>query len=194
MLRFTEGSSPATGIIVCGPKCSVKTVRLTPKYAAAERILAELVSLATGQCRPPLILNNHCRVCEFQQSCREEAKKQDNLSLLHRMTEKTIRQYNRKGIFTVSQLSYTFHPRRRSKRAKARGRPHSYPLQAMAIRDPKVYVLDLPTLTPADTQVFIDMEGDPAGHSVYLIGLLVVCHGQETCYSFWADTAPCRDT
>jgi predicted RecB family nuclease len=188
VLRFTEGSSPATGIIVCGPNCSIKTVRLTPKYAAAERILTELVSIATGQYRPPLILNNHCRACEFQQSCREDAKKQDNLSLLHRMTEKTIRQYNRKGIFTVNQLSYTFHPRRRSKRAKARGWLHSYPLQAMAIRDHKVYVLDLPTLTPADTQVFIDMEGDPAGHFVYLIGLLVVGHGQEKCYSFWADT------
>ena len=58
----------------------------------------------------------------------------------------------------------------------------------MAIRDHKVYALDLPTITLADTQVFIDMEGDPAGHSVYLIGLLVVCHGKETCYSFWADT------
>ena len=50
------------------------------------------------------------------------------------MTGKTIRQYNYKGIFTINQLSYTFHPRRKSKRAKARGRPHSYPLQAMAIR------------------------------------------------------------
>jgi predicted RecB family nuclease len=58
----------------------------------------------------------------------------------------------------------------------------------MAIRDHKVYVLDLPTLTPADTPVFIDMEGDPAGHFVYLIGLLVVWHGQEKCYSFWGDT------
>jgi predicted RecB family nuclease len=187
-LRFAQASCPATGIIVYGPNCSFKTVWLTPKYPAAERIMAELLSLATGQRRPPLILNNHCRACEFQLSCREEAKKQDNLSLLHRMTEKTIRQYNRKGIFTVNQLSYTFHPRRRSKRAKVSGRPHSYPLQAMAIRDHKVYVLDLPTLASADTQVFIDMEGDPAGHFVYLIGLVIIGHGQEMCYSFWADT------
>ena len=187
-LRFTEGSSPATGIVVYGANCSLKTVRLTSKYATAEQIMAELVSVASGKSRPPLILNNHCQACEFQQRCLAEAKKQDNLSLLNRMTEKTIGRYNRKGIFTVNQLSYTFHPRRRSKRAKARGHPHSYPLQAMAIRDHKVYVLDLPTLTRADTQVFIDMEGDVAGHFVYLIGLLVVCHGQETCHSFWADT------
>jgi len=118
----------------------------------------------------------------------DEAKQQGNLSLLHRMTDKTIRQYNHKGIFTVNQLSYTFRPRRKSKRAKASGRPHSYPLQAMAIRDQKVYVLDLPALASAETQVFIDMEGDPDGHFVYLVGLLVVRNGQETRYSFWADT------
>ncbi|MGA2988581.1 MAG: hypothetical protein ABSG32_32880 [Terriglobia bacterium] len=108
------------------------------------------------------------------------------------MTDKTIRQYNHKGIFTVNQLSYTFHPRRKSKRAKAwgrpRGRPHSYALQAMAIRDQKVYVLDLLVLASADTQVFIDMEGDPDGRFVYLIGLLVVHDGQEMCHSFWADS------
>jgi predicted RecB family nuclease len=188
VLRLTGGSSPATGIVVHGPTCSTKFVRLTPKYAAAQRILAELVSFADGECRPPLILNNHCPACEFQSRCKEEAKAQDNLSLLNRMTEKTIRQYNRKGIFTVNQLSYTFHPRRRSKRAKAHGRPHSYPLQALALRDQKVYVLNPPTFAHADTQVFIDMEGDTNGHFVYLIGLLVVCHGQEKCYSFWAET------
>lgn len=188
LLRLVQGSCPATGIVVHGANCSLKRVGLTPKYPAIERIMAELLSLATGQCRPPLILNSHCPACEFQQSCMDEAKKQDNLSLLHRMTDKTIRQYNHKGIFTVNQLSYTFHPRRKSKRAKARGRPHSYPLQAMAIRDQKVYVLDLPVLASADTQVFIDMEGDPYGRFVYLIGLVVVRDGQETCHSFWADT------
>ena len=184
VLRLVHGSCPATGIVVHGANCSFKTVGLTPKYPAIERIMAELASLATGQCRPPLILNSHCPACEFQQSCMDEAKKQGNLSLLHRMTDKTIRQYNHKGIFTVNQLSYTFHPRRKSKRAKARGRPHSYPLQAMAIRDQKVYVLDLPVLASADTQVFIDMEGDPDGRFVYLIGLLIVRDGQETCHSF----------
>jgi predicted RecB family nuclease len=174
VLGLVQGSCPATGIVVHGTNCSLTTVQLTPKYPAAERIVAELVSVATGQCRPPLILNSHCPACEFQQSCMDEAKKQDNLCLLHRMTEKTIGQYNHKGIFTVNQLSYTFHPRRKSKRAKARGYPHSFPLQAMAIRDQKVYVLDFPLLASADTQAFIDMEGDPDGRFVYLIGLLVV--------------------
>jgi predicted RecB family nuclease len=188
LLRLVQGSWPVTGIVVHGANCSVKTVALTPKYPAIERITGELASLAAGQCRPPLILNSHCPACEFQESCMDEAKQQGNLSLLHGITDKTIQQYSHKGIFTVNQLSYTFHPRRKSKRAKARGHPHSYPLQAMAIRDRKVYVLDFPVLASADTQVFIDMEGDADSRFVYLIGLLVAHDGQETSYSFWADT------
>src|SRR5207253_6322357 len=84
-------------------------------------------------------------------------------------------------------LSYTFHLRRHSKRAKATGRSHNLPLQAMAIRDQKVYVLDPPELTLADTLVFIDIEGDPDSRFVYLIGMLVVRDGQETYQSFWVD-------
>jgi predicted RecB family nuclease len=103
------------------------------------------------------------------------------------MSAKAIRQYHSKGIFTVHQLSYTFHPRRHSKRAKATGRSHNLPLQAMAIRDQKVYVLDPPELNLADTLVFIDIEGDPDSRFVYLIGMLVVRDGQETYQSFWAD-------
>jgi hypothetical protein len=53
LLRLAHGSSPATGIVVHGANCSLKTVRLTPKYPAIERIMAELVSLTTGQYRPP---------------------------------------------------------------------------------------------------------------------------------------------
>jgi hypothetical protein len=64
LLSLAHGSSPATGIVVHGTNCSLKTVRLTPKYPAIERIMTELVSLTTGQCRPPLILNSHCPACE----------------------------------------------------------------------------------------------------------------------------------
>jgi predicted RecB family nuclease len=80
-LRLVEGSWPATGIIVHGTNCSLKTVQLTPKYPAVERIVADLVSLAAGQNRPALILGNNCRSCEFQQFCMDEAKNRDNLTL-----------------------------------------------------------------------------------------------------------------
>jgi hypothetical protein len=162
-------------------------MRLTPKYPKVELIAATLAKIAEEGKQIPLLLNKNCATCEFQSRCLAEAKEQDNLTLLNRMTEKTVQQYARKGIFTVTQLSYTFHPRRQSKRAKARTRPHSFALQALAIREQKIYILAPPHLPPAETRLFIDMEGVPNGSFVYLIGLLVQQKDREQSYSFWAD-------
>ncbi len=63
------------------------------------------------------------------------------------MTPKSIRQYERKGIFTVKQLSYLFKPRKRKKRAK--NPPpitHNIELQALAIRTDKIYLQEIPSL------------------------------------------------
>jgi predicted RecB family nuclease len=65
---------------------------------------------------PPVILNKHCPTCHFRKGCLEQAEKDDDLSLLDRITPKTIRQYHKRGIFTVTQLSYVFKPRRSRKR------------------------------------------------------------------------------
>jgi hypothetical protein len=48
--------------------------------------------------------------------------------------------YRSKGIFTVTQLSYTFRPRRTPKRAKSPGRLRYPALQALAIRENTVYI------------------------------------------------------
>jgi predicted RecB family nuclease len=139
VLERVQGHYPTAGIIVHGPQYSLRSVCLTSKYPRVELAAAALTTIATKDEQMPLLLNNYCSTCEFQSNCRAEAKKQDNLTLLNRMTGKAVKQYARKGIFTVTQLSYTFHPRRQSKRAKIHGRPHSFALQALAIRDQKIY-------------------------------------------------------
>jgi len=53
-----------------------------------------------------------------------EALENDDLSLLSGMTEKERKKLHGKGIFTVTQLSYTFCPRRRAKRL--RDKPEKY--------------------------------------------------------------------
>jgi predicted RecB family nuclease len=184
VLQLLQKDYPPTGIVVYGAGYSMRSVCLKPNYRKVELIVAAL----TTEQQAPLLLNTHCGNCEFQSRCLAEAKKQDNLTLLNRMTEKSVRQYARKGIFTLTQLSYTFHPRRQSKRAKARGRPHSFALQALAIREQKIYVLTPPDLPQVETRVFIDMEGAPDGSFIYLIGLLVQKGEHEQSYAFWADT------
>ena len=69
---------------------------------------------------PRLMLNDHCQVCEFRQRCHCQALKEDNLSLLRAVGEKEVKAFARKGIFTITQLSHTFRPRRKGKRCARR--------------------------------------------------------------------------
>ena len=84
---------------------------------------------------PSLILNKNCPACQFRNLCREKAVQEDNLSLLDGIsTQKAINKYEKKGLFTVKQLSYTFKPRKRKKRAKNPPPTiHKPELQALAV-------------------------------------------------------------
>jgi hypothetical protein len=105
------------------------------------------------------------------------------------MTAKAIQKYNKRGIFTVQQLSYLFKPRRkRKKRKNPEPIKHSLELQALAIREQKIYIQEIPEITQQPVELFLDMEGIPDQRFYYLIGLLI-CEGKNsTQYSFWADS------
>ena len=75
------------------------------------------------------------------------------------MGEKELKRYNRKGIFTLTQLSCTFRPRKRGKRVKRSGYNHYPALQALAIREKKVHVYGTPDIPRKPVQVFLDAEG-----------------------------------
>ena len=64
---------------------------------------------------PEVILNAHCPVCQFRDQCIATAEKADSLTLLDRMTPKLIRQLHKKGIFTITQLSYLFRPTKKKR-------------------------------------------------------------------------------
>src|SRR5262249_47676529 len=115
------------------------------------------------------------------------ARSEDNISLLRGMSEKEVRKLIRKGIFTVTQLSCTFRPRRSSKRAGRSVQPHYHALQALAVREKKVHVLGTPVLPAKSTDVYFDIEGDSERSFVYLLGVIVVNGGTEERYSCWAD-------
>ncbi|WP_242055315.1 TM0106 family RecB-like putative nuclease [Nostoc flagelliforme] len=139
---------------------------------------------------PPVILNKHCPTCQFQTLCREKAEQENNLSLLDRISPKAIYKYNRRGIFTIHQLSYLFKPRKSKKKGKI---TKSYlkdnlELQALAIRENKIYVQVLPEVSRKKMELFLDIEGIPDEHFHYLIGLLVCQESACVYHSFWADT------
>ena len=80
--------------------------------------------------RPTPVLNKHCSECEFQARCRQKAIEKDDLSLLSRMTEKERKKFNSKGFFTITQLSYTFRPRRRPKRLVVKREKYHHSLES----------------------------------------------------------------
>jgi predicted RecB family nuclease len=110
------------------------------------------------------------------------------------MGEKELRKLNRKGIFTIAQLSCIFRLRKRGKRVKRHNQPHSFALQASAIRDKKIYVLKPPPIPSSPVRIYLDIEGNSERTFVYLLGMIVDDRGTETRYSFWADRPEDEET
>ena len=138
--------------------------------------------------RPSIFLNKHCLICQFHDACRSKAVEDDHLSLLDRATLKIISKYGKKRIFTVKQLSYVFKPRKRRKDNKRSILIHNIELQALALREKKIFVQTLPTISRQPTELFIDIEGIPDQQFYYLFGLLIKESDTSSFYSFWAES------
>ena len=186
-LARVQGLRPAVGLVARSSEGRLGKARLDTKvYRQAELVLAELERLREGGEPPRLTLNGHCQQCEFRQRCRKQAEQADDISLLGGVGEKELRRYNRKGIFTLTQLSCTFRPRKKSKRSTHQSK-RQHALHAMAIRDRRIYVFGTPDIPESPVQVYLDLEGLPDDGLVYLVGMVVVQGDTETRFSFWAD-------
>jgi predicted RecB family nuclease len=192
-LSRLQGRAPGSGVIWHGQECLAARVQLNADPRNAERLLEELRLMQGTEAPPRLVLNDHCAVCEFRCRCQEQAAHEDNLSLLRSMTEKEVKAYARKSILTVTQLAHTFRPRRKGKRAPHRADRHSHPLQALAVRDKKVYVFGTPQAPTSPVRVYLDIEGLPEEGFDYLVGLIVAEGEKVERYSFWADTRDQED-
>jgi predicted RecB family nuclease len=187
ILGIVQGRDPACGILIHGRGCETRRPKLQPGGRQARRALEELKELRGGGTLPRLTLNGHCQVCEFRQRCRAEATAKDDLSLLRGMSQKEIEKHRKRGIATVTQFSHSYQPGRRGKRRAAKARKHDHALQALALREKKVYVLDAPAIPQGSVALYLDVEGLPDQGFDYLIGLVAVSGGTCTTYSFWAD-------
>jgi len=189
VLSEVLGRDVGLGKIIHGDDRSTLKVKTSVLASEVRKLISKMTTLISDDSPPDLILNRHCAECEFRDGCRQKAIETDDLSLLSAMTEKERSRYRSKGIFTVNQLSYTFRPRKTPKRAKNPAKPHYLALQALSIRENKVYIHGDSRLPASECKVFLDIEGLPDSDFYYLIGALFVINGQETFRSFWADNA-----
>lgn len=189
VLGQVQNQLPAAGIIMGADGQAYKV-----GMESADRTLIPIIKALrqwTGSAPstpPPVLLNKHCPTCQFRKGCVEHAEKVDDLSLLDRITPKTIRQYHKKGIYTITQLSYVFKPRRSRKRRTKAPVSFKVELQALALRTGKIYIQELPTLIRHEVELFLDLEGIPDQNFHYLIGLLINEQGNRSYHAFWANT------
>ena len=117
-----------------------KRVKLDPLYSGISKAVDALCEWTRQPpSEPPaLVMGKQCQTCEFRDYCHAEAEKADSLFLLDKMTPKVAAKYQKKGIFTLTQLSYVYRPRRRRKGRKQDSAQFNVELQALAIREKKI--------------------------------------------------------
>lgn len=113
VLSPIAGHEVSVGKIIHGDDYRTLKVKVAPLLSRARKLATSFTELVGGRTPPDIVLNRHCGECEFRDGCRTQAIAKDDLSLLANMTQKERRAFRDQGIFTVTQLSYTFRPRRR---------------------------------------------------------------------------------
>jgi predicted RecB family nuclease len=186
-LSASQGQPPDVARIVHGAGHKALRVKVQPLLDEVRAVLAEIRAARAEPNPPRVTLNGHCNICEFRSACRRDAEAVDDLSLLRGMSATELEKHRKRGIATVTQLSYTYQPGRRGKRRAGKARKHDHALQALAIREKKVYVLDSPAVPQGGVALYLDIEGIPDLGFEYLFGLLAVKGGVSTEFSFWAD-------
>lgn len=181
------GQKVILGRVIHGDDHTMVTVRISPLAGEVRKHLEGMTALLSSPSPPDLFLIRHCAECPFQARCRHKALEKNDLSLLSGMTVKERKKLHNKGVFTVTQLSYTFRPRRRPKRLRDKRDKYHHALKALAIREKKIHIVGTPELKIEGTPVYLDVEGLPDRDFYYLIGLRYGNGDSGIQHSLWAD-------
>ena len=187
VLWTVSGQAPRFGKIIHGRERASAKVEVAGLLDMAKTVVGKIAAQHARHAPPPLMLNQHCAACEFQARCRQVAVEKDDLSLLSGMTAKEMQKQHSKGIFSVTQLSYTFRARRKPKRLVSKPDKYSHALRALALRERKIYVTGTPALQLQGTPVYLDVEGVPDRDFYYLIALRVKSGEAYVQHAFWAN-------
>ena len=187
VLSEVIGREVVLGKIVHGENYATLKVKILALAGEIRKLTDKIGRLLASPSPPDLVLNRHCSECEFQSRCRQKATEKDDLSLLSTMTDKERTDFNSKGIFTVTQLSHTFRPRRRPQKLRDNKERYHHSLKALAIREKKIHIVGSPELKIEGTPVYMDVEGLPDRDFYYLIGIRFKEGDSVVQHSLWAD-------
>jgi predicted RecB family nuclease len=188
VLSEVLGREVSVGKIIHGDDHATLKVKVTSLSGTVRKLTGKMSAMLAAGSPPDLVLNRHCGECEFRDGCRQKALEKDDLSLLGGMSAKERQKLRSKGIFTVTQLSYTFRPRRRPKRQRDKREKYHHSLKALAIREKKIHIVGSPELKIEGTPVYLDVEGLPDRDFYYLIGVRVGDGESAVQHSLWAES------
>jgi predicted RecB family nuclease len=155
-LSKSLGREISLGKIIHRDDHATMKVKTSALAGEIRKHLDKIAALLSSPAPPDLVLNRHCSECEFQARCRKIAIEKDDLSLLGGMSAKERQKLRSKGIFTVTQLSYTFRPRRRPKKLRDKREKYHHSLKALAIREKKIHIVGSPELKIEGTPVYLE--------------------------------------
>lgn len=174
LLGYIQNRLPDKVKGVFGHKFRTHSIKTSTLKNKAQKIIDGIECLFISRSEPEFYLNKHCDFCEFHKICNQKAQRHDDISLLRGMSETEVKRQRSRGIFTVTQFSYTFRPRKRQKGAQTSRQRRYHSLQARAIREDKIHIFEKPNLNLYPTQIYLDVEGLPDEGYNYLIGMLVI--------------------
>lgn len=183
ILGNLQARFPSQGKVIHGKNFKVARAEMETYFLKVKSIISEIRKIySMKETAPRLILNKHCQICEFKESCRATAVEKDDLSLLAGISAKEIAEQHKKGIFTVTQYSYTFRPKRKYRKS------YHFNLKALAIREKKIHIYGNPEVPTTSVRIYLDVEGDPERDFYYLVGMIILDGATEKKLSFWADS------
>jgi predicted RecB family nuclease len=163
------------------------TLKLRLNSTKARKLLQDTLDIISQDAPPPFYKNAHCPDCFFQDACYQKLNERNCISLLTGIPPKVILKFHKKGIYSIQQLAHLFRPRRRRRHPQA-STNYLWELKALAITEQKTFVLYPPDVKETPVSIYIDFEGLPEEHWVYLAGVIIVKeNGAHTPHTFWAD-------
>jgi predicted RecB family nuclease len=187
VLWKASGQMPAKGVIIHGLQHTTLGIKLDAWIHEVDSLVVKLRALLAEDTPLDQVLIKHCSECIFEAYCRKRVTEKDDLSLLVGLGTTDRAKLNAKGIFTVTQLAYTFRPRRRPKHQASCREKYHHALKALAIRDRKIHIVGKPELAFNGTPVYLDVESLPDRGFYYLIGVRIPEGSTFVQHSLWAD-------
>ncbi len=184
--RGSQQTSSSINVTYSDQRTSAIKLRTNSKKAQA--LWTKAVDTINEIAAPAFDRNAHCPDCKFHDVCYQRLKERDCISLLSGMSPKVILKFQKKGIYSIAQLSHLFRPRRRRRHPQV-STNYLWELKALAITEQKTFVLYPPDVKSQPISIYMDFEGLPDEGWIYLIGLIVKKEDeQDIQYSFWADS------